>query len=84
MHITTGYRAEAVPPVHRRVESFEGYGAVLPPPASCAGTVQHYHHAIAAERGDAGAPQRRREGGAEDLRAHAVLTDVLGREDVGA
>ncbi len=52
MYIAIGC-AGAVPLVHRHVESFEGYGAVIAPPASCAGTVQCCHHAIAAERGDA-------------------------------
>ena len=53
MHLNTGYRTEAVPLVRRHVETFEGYDAVVAPSASCAGTVQDYHHKIAAERGDA-------------------------------
>src|SRR4029450_8022220 len=33
MHITTGYRAEALPLVRRYVETFEGYDAVVAPSA---------------------------------------------------
>jgi L-lactate dehydrogenase complex protein LldE len=84
MHINTGYREEAVPLVRRYVEAFEGYDAVVAPSASCAGTVQHYHHKIAAERGDAAL----RDGVARVApKTHELtqfLTDVLEVEDVGA
>ena len=51
MHINTGYRQEALPLVRRFVDTFDGYDAVVAPSASCAGTIVHYHHKIAAERG---------------------------------
>jgi L-lactate dehydrogenase complex protein LldE len=84
MHINTGYRAEALPLVHRFVETFEGYDAVVAPSASCAGTVQHYHHKIAAERGDAALRDGVARVAPKTYELTQFLTDVLGREDVGA
>ena len=84
MHINTGYREEAVPLVRRYVEAFEGYDAVVAPSASCAGTVQHYHHRIAAERGDAGLRDGVARVAPKTYELTQFLTDVLEVEDVGA
>ncbi|HYO34853.1 MAG TPA: (Fe-S)-binding protein [Geodermatophilus sp.] len=84
MHINTGYRTEAVPLVRRYVESFEGYDAVVAPSASCAGTVAHHHATIAAERGDAALRDGVARIAPRTYELTQFLTDVLGREDVGA
>jgi L-lactate dehydrogenase complex protein LldE len=83
MHINTGYRAEAVPLIQRYVESFEGYDAVVAPSASCAGTVQHYHHKIAAERDNAALRDGVAKVAPRTYELTQFLTDVLGVEDVG-
>ncbi len=84
MHINTGYRAEAVPLVQRYVETFESYDAVVAPSASCAGTVQHYHSRIAAERGDPALCDGVAKVAPRTYELTQFLTDVLGKEDVGA
>ena len=84
MHINTGYRAEALPLVRRYVDTFEGYDAVVVPSASCAGTIVHYHHKIAAERGDAALRDGVARVAPQTYELTQFLVDVLGREDVGA
>jgi L-lactate dehydrogenase complex protein LldE len=83
MHINTGYRREALPLVRRYVEVFDGYDAVVAPSASCAGTVQHYHHKIAVERGDAALQDGVARVAPRTYELTQFLTDVLGVEDVG-
>ena len=84
MHINTGYRQEALPLVRRYVETFEGYDAIVTPSASCAGTVVHYHHKIAAERGDAALRDGVARTAPRTYELTQFLVDVLGVEDVGA
>jgi L-lactate dehydrogenase complex protein LldE len=84
MHINTGYRAEAVPLVRRFVETFGGYHAVVAPSASCAGTIAHYHHKIASERGDPALRDGVARVAPKTYELTQFLVDVLGREDVGA
>ena len=84
MHINTGYRREAVPLVRRFVETFEGYGAVVAPSASCAGTIVHYHGKIAAEAGDPALADGVVRLAPRVYELTQFLVDVLGREDVGA
>jgi L-lactate dehydrogenase complex protein LldE len=84
MHINTGYRREALPLVRRFVETFDGYDAVVAPSASCAGTIVHYHHKIAAERGDAALRDGVARVAPRTYELTQFLVDVLGREDVGA
>src|SRR3712207_5301365 len=84
MHINTGYRDEAVPLVRRYVEAFDGYDAVVAPSASCAGTVVHYHHKIAGERGDRALRDGVARVAPRTYELTQFLVDVLGTEDVGA
>ncbi len=84
MHINTGYRAEALSLVRRFVETFEGYEAVVIPSASCAGTIVHYHHKIAAERGDLALRAGVERVAGKTYELTQFLVDVLGRDDVGA
>jgi len=84
MHINTGYRQEALPLVRRFVDTFDGYDAVVVPSASCAGTIVHYHHKIAAERGDPALRDGVARIAPKTYELTQFLTDVLGREDVGA
>jgi L-lactate dehydrogenase complex protein LldE len=84
MHINTGYRQEALPLVRRYVEAFEGYDAIVTPSASCAGTVVHYHHKIAGERGDRALRDGVARVAPRTYELTQFLVDVLGKEDVGA
>jgi L-lactate dehydrogenase complex protein LldE len=84
MHINTGYRDEAVPLIRRYVEAFEGYDAIVAPSASCAGTVQHYHHKIAVERGGTALQDGVGRVAPRTYELTQFLTDVLEVEDVGA
>lgn len=84
MHINTGYRPEAMPLVRRYVETFIDYDAVVVPSASCAGTIRHYHHKIAAERGDAALRDGVARVAPKTYELTEFLLDVLGKEDVGA
>jgi L-lactate dehydrogenase complex protein LldE len=84
MHINTGYRAEALPLVRRFVETFDGYDAVVAPSASCASTIVHYHHKIAAERGDPALRDGVARVAPKTYELTQFLVDVLGRDDVGA
>jgi L-lactate dehydrogenase complex protein LldE len=84
MHINTGYRREARPLVRRFVEAFDGYDAVVVPSASCAGTIVHYHHKIAAELGDLALRDGVAGVAPRTFELTQFLVDVLGREDVGA
>ena len=84
MHINTGYRQEALPLVRRFVDTFDGYDAVVVPSASCAGTIVHYHHKIAAERGDPALRDGVARVAPKTYELTQFLIDVLGKEDVGA
>jgi L-lactate dehydrogenase complex protein LldE len=84
MHINTGYRQEALPLVRRYVETFEGYDAIVTPSASCAGTVVHYHHKIAGERGNRALRDGVARVAPRTYELTQFLVDVLGKEDVGA
>ena len=84
MHINPGYRREARPLVRRFVEAFDGYDAVVVPSASCAGTIVHYHHKIAAELGDLALRDGVARVAPRTYELTQFLVDVLGREDVGA
>ena len=84
MHINTGYRDEALPLIRRHVETFEGYDAVVVPSASCAGTILHHHHTVAAERGDTALRAGVDRVAPKTYELTRFLVDVLGREDVGA
>jgi L-lactate dehydrogenase complex protein LldE len=84
MHINTGYRQEALPLVRRYVKTFEGYDAIVTPSASCAGTVVHYHHKIAGERGNRALRDGVARVAGRTYELTQFLVDVLGKEDVGA
>jgi L-lactate dehydrogenase complex protein LldE len=84
MHINSGYRTEAVSLIRRFVEVFDGYDAVVVPSASCAGTIVHHHHKVAAERGDAALRDGVGRVAPKVYELTRFVVDVLGRVDVGA
>jgi len=83
MHVNTGYLPEAVPVVRQYTKAFAGFDAVVVPSGSCAGSVRHQHHMVAAAAGDTSLSA------AVDATPHTYeltefIVDVLGVTDVGA
>ncbi|MDQ3870491.1 MAG: (Fe-S)-binding protein [Chloroflexota bacterium] len=86
LHFNTGYRAECVPLVHRFVDAFSGYDAVVTPSPSCAAMVRHHHATVASEGAgaDAALADRVAEVAPRVYDLSEFLVDVLGVIDVGA
>lgn len=82
--INTGYLDDAVPLVRNFVKAFEGYGAVVTPSGSCAGSVRHQHAIVTRRSGDADLAAASAETSSNVYELSEFLIDVLGVEDVGA
>ena len=84
MHVNTGYQRQALPLIRRYVETFAGYDAIVIPSGSCTGSVRHQHAMVAKRLGDDEVARQAEEVAAKTFELSVFLTDVLGREDVGA
>jgi L-lactate dehydrogenase complex protein LldE len=84
MHINTGYPGEALPMIHRYVEVFEKFDAVVAPSGSCIGSVRHQHAQVARDAGYAGLADAAQSLAARSYELSEFLVDVLGVTDVGA
>jgi L-lactate dehydrogenase complex protein LldE len=84
MHVNTGYLRDALPLVRRYAEVFTGYEAIVVPSGSCTGSVHHQHAMVARRHGDSRLARQAQEVAARTYELSQFLTDVLGRDDVGA
>ncbi|WP_406040923.1 (Fe-S)-binding protein [Micromonospora sp. NBC_00898] len=75
MHANSGYRDEAMPLVHRFIETFRDYDAVVAPSGSCVAMVRDTYPRLVPESADVA---RR------TYELSELLVDVLGVVDVGA
>jgi L-lactate dehydrogenase complex protein LldE len=82
MHANSGYRAEAMPLVHRFVDTFTPYDAVVAPSGSCVAMVRESYPRLAA--GDPALAARVAELAPRTYELSELLVDVLGVTDVGA
>ena len=82
MHANSGYRAEALPLVHRFVDTFSPYEAVVAPSGSCVAMVRESYPRLAAP--DAALAARVAELAPRTYELSELLVDVLGVTDVGA
>jgi L-lactate dehydrogenase complex protein LldE len=82
MHTNSGYFEVGL--VHRFVDVFEEYDAVVVPSASCAGSVRHQHPMIAQAAGDELLARRSLALSERVFELSQFLVDVLGVDDVGA
>lgn len=84
MHINTGFPKDAVPMIESFVDAFAGFDHIVAPSGSCAGSIRHQHHDVAARHGS---PALVEAVDATTPRVHELsefLIDVLGIDDVGA
>jgi L-lactate dehydrogenase complex protein LldE len=84
MHVNTGYLRGALPLVRRYAEVFSGYEAIVVPSGSCTGSIRHQHAMVARRHGDERLARQAEEVAARTYELSQFLTDVLGRDDVGA
>lgn len=82
--VNTGYLDEAVGPVRRFVEAFDGYEAIVVPSGSCAGSVRHQHSMVARRAGDPALADGVSRLAPKTYELSEFLVDVLGVIDVGA
>ena len=82
MHLNSGFQKEAVSLIRRFVEIFEGSEAVVSPSGSCVAMVRELYPRAAEWAGDPELAERAR--GLKVYELCEFLTEVLGREDVGA
>lgn len=87
MFTNTGYYEEAMPALHRYLETFEPYDYIVAPSGSCVGSVRDQHPILARyESGSADSAfvERVDALAARTLDLPEFLVDVLGVTDVGA
>lgn len=84
MHLNTGYTREARPMVRNFAQTFAGYGAVVAPSGSCAGSVRHQHQMVAERMRDDALVQQVSDVAARTYELSEFLVDVLEVTDVGA
>jgi L-lactate dehydrogenase complex protein LldE len=84
VHANAGYRDQALPLVRRFVKAFAGYEAVVCPSGSCAAMVHEQYPDLARVTGDDGLVRAVEELSPRVWELSRFLTEVLGREDVGA
>ncbi len=84
MHVNTGYPGQALPMIHRYVEVFEKYDAVVAPSGSCIGSVRHQHTQVARDAGYPALGDSAEALAAKSYELSEFLVDVLGVSDVGA
>lgn len=82
MHANSGYFE--VDLVHRYVEVFSGYDAVVVPSGSCAASIHHQHPMIARAAGDRALAMRAQQVAAKTFELSQFVIDVVGTDDVGA
>jgi L-lactate dehydrogenase complex protein LldE len=84
MHVNTGYPGAALPMIHRYVEVFEGYDAVVAASGSCIGSIRHQHAQVARDAGYPALAEAAEKLAAKSYELSEFLVDVLGVTDVGA
>jgi L-lactate dehydrogenase complex protein LldE len=84
MHLNTGYTREARPMVRNFATTFAGYDSIVTPSGSCAGSVRHQHHGVAARTGDRALIEQVGSVAARTYELSEFLVDILGVTDVGA
>ncbi len=84
MHMNTGFPRDAVPMIENFVESFAGIEHIVVPSGSCAGSIRHQHHDVAARHGSSALVRAVDATVPRVVELSEFLTDVLGVEDVGA
>jgi L-lactate dehydrogenase complex protein LldE len=82
--VNTGYLDEAIAPLRSFVKAFEGYGAIVTPSGSCAGSARHQHGMVARRSGDPELVAAVERTAPRTYELSEFLVDVLGVTDVGA
>jgi L-lactate dehydrogenase complex protein LldE len=82
MHTNSGYFEPSL--VHRYVDTFEPYDAIVAPSASCVGAIRHQHAMIARTAGNHELATRAQDTAGKTYELSQFLTDVLHTDDVGA
>lgn len=84
MHVNTGFPREAVPMIASFVDAFSDVDFIVVPSGSCAGSIRHQHHDVAARYGSPGLVRDVDVTVPRVLELSEFITDVLGLDDVGA